>query len=76
MKTEYQISGMRENGGLHEMFTEVPSLVAVKSPTANSGPNNNLIMRLCQSSQFPHLEYSMRQYHSGQRNLNSLNIEL
>ena len=42
MKTEYQISGMRENGGLHEMVTEVPSLVAVKSPTADSGPNNNI----------------------------------
>ena len=40
MKTEYQISGMRENGGLHEMVTEVPLLVAVKSPTADSRPDN------------------------------------
>ena len=41
MKTEYQISGMRENGGLHEMVTEIPSLVALKSPTADSGPECN-----------------------------------
>ena len=41
MKTEYQISGMRENGGVHEMVTEVPSLVAVKSPTDDSGPECN-----------------------------------
>ena len=40
MKTEYQISGMRENGGVHEMVTEVPLLAAFKPPTADSGPDN------------------------------------
>ena len=41
MKTEYQISGVRENGGVHEMVTEVPSLVALKSPTADRRPECN-----------------------------------
>ena len=41
MKTEYQISGMRENGGLHEMVTELASLMAVKLPTSGSRPECN-----------------------------------
>ena len=42
MKTEYQISGMRENGGVHEMVTELASPVTLKSPTADSGPECNI----------------------------------
>ena len=45
MKTEYQISGMRENGGLHEMVTEVPPLVALKSDTDVNKPNNDMIQK-------------------------------
>ena len=43
MKTEYQISGMRENGGLHEMVTEVVVMLTLKSATAGSRPKNTNI---------------------------------
>ena len=46
MRTEYQISGStpvtsRENGALHEMVTVPALLVALKPPTADSGPEIN-----------------------------------
>ena len=44
MKTEYQISGMRENGGLHEMVTEVVVMLTLKSATADSRPTKVLSM--------------------------------
>ena len=47
MKTEYQISGMRENGGLHETVTEVPLLVAVKLVGDDGGPECSVLHSEC-----------------------------
>ena len=41
MKTEYEISGMRENGGLHEIVIDVELSASFKSPTSETGPVYN-----------------------------------